>query len=204
MGFSRRCPCRRPRAEPIEKSAAPAAPPKEKPSMSTVDVKPTSNRKPGGKADAPNEPFKRALASCTRALARHPELEIAFSTDKPALDDRAGRGQGAAAGAAAQAQSARGGDHPRASPIRSRLRLACHSDADPSPARAAESGGALAVRRGRAGAGRGDRLAPDGGRRRRTSPRCSTTAITAAPSPRRAAATRRRSRTRSRCWRASA
>jgi cobaltochelatase CobT len=45
--------------------------------MSTVDVKPTNNRKPSGKADAPNEPFKRALASCARALARHPELEIA-------------------------------------------------------------------------------------------------------------------------------
>src|SRR5271165_1807008 len=53
--------------------------------MSSVDVKPTSNRKPGAKVDAPNEPFKRSLASCTRALARHPELEIAFSTDKPSL-----------------------------------------------------------------------------------------------------------------------
>ena len=52
--------------------------------MSTVDVKPT-NRKPVTKADAPNEPFKRSLASCTRALARHPELEITFSTDKPTL-----------------------------------------------------------------------------------------------------------------------
>ncbi|MBV8103757.1 MAG: cobaltochelatase subunit CobT, partial [Hyphomicrobiales bacterium] len=47
-------------------------------------VKPT-NRKPLTKADAPNEPFKRSLASCTRALARHPELEIAYSTDKPTL-----------------------------------------------------------------------------------------------------------------------
>jgi cobaltochelatase CobT len=52
--------------------------------MSTVDVKPT-NRKPVTKADAPNEPFKRSLASCTRALARHPDLEITYSTDKPAL-----------------------------------------------------------------------------------------------------------------------
>ena len=52
--------------------------------MSTVDVKPT-NRKPAGKAEAPNEPFKRALANCTRALARRPELEVAFSTDKPLL-----------------------------------------------------------------------------------------------------------------------
>ena len=53
--------------------------------MSTVDVKPASNRKPAGKADQPNEPFKRALVSCTRAMARRPELEVAFSTDKPAL-----------------------------------------------------------------------------------------------------------------------
>jgi cobaltochelatase CobT len=53
--------------------------------MSSVDVKPTSNRKPANKADAPNEPFKRALVSCTRAMARHPELEVAFSADKPAL-----------------------------------------------------------------------------------------------------------------------
>jgi cobaltochelatase CobT len=53
--------------------------------MATVDVKPSSNRRPAGKAEAPNEPFKRALASCTRAMARHPELEIAFTADKPAL-----------------------------------------------------------------------------------------------------------------------
>jgi cobaltochelatase CobT len=52
--------------------------------MPTVDVKPT-NRKPGGKPEAANEPFKRALASCTRAMSRHPELEIAFSSDKPTL-----------------------------------------------------------------------------------------------------------------------
>src|SRR5271165_6770922 len=53
--------------------------------MPSVDVKPTSNRKPGAKVDAPNEPFKRSLASCTRALARRPELEITFSADKPTL-----------------------------------------------------------------------------------------------------------------------
>ena len=53
--------------------------------MSTVDVKPTHNRKAGSKPDAASEPFKRAIASCTRALARNPELEVTFSTDKPAL-----------------------------------------------------------------------------------------------------------------------
>ena len=52
--------------------------------MSTVDVKPT-NRKPPGKAESPAEPFKRALASCTRAMARRPDLEVAFAADKPAL-----------------------------------------------------------------------------------------------------------------------
>src|ERR1700734_828543 len=53
--------------------------------MPGVDINPTNNRKPAGKADAPNEPFKQALASCTRALARQPELEITFSADKPSL-----------------------------------------------------------------------------------------------------------------------
>ena len=53
--------------------------------MSTIDVKPTHNRKPGAKPEAASEPFKRAIASCTRALAHHSELEVTFSTDKPAL-----------------------------------------------------------------------------------------------------------------------
>ena len=52
--------------------------------MSTVDVKPT-NRKPTGKAESPAEPFKRALASCTRAMAHRPDLEVAFAADKPSL-----------------------------------------------------------------------------------------------------------------------
>ena len=53
--------------------------------MSALDVKPTSNRKPGSRSEAASEPFKRAVVSCTRALARNPELEVAFSSDKPAL-----------------------------------------------------------------------------------------------------------------------
>lgn len=44
-----------------------------------------SNRVTSGKQEAPAEPFKRAVASCMRALAEKPELEIAFSTDRPAL-----------------------------------------------------------------------------------------------------------------------
>ena len=53
--------------------------------MSTVDVKPTNNRQPVGEAETTNEPLEHALASCTRALARQPGLEVAFSADKPSL-----------------------------------------------------------------------------------------------------------------------
>ena len=58
--------------------------PENSPEMSPIDAKP-SNRRPGAKAEAANEPFKRAIASCTRAMARHPELEIVFAPDKPSL-----------------------------------------------------------------------------------------------------------------------
>ena len=52
--------------------------------MSTVDVKP-SNRKPGQKPEGGAEPFKRALGAATRAMARRPDLEVGFSSDKPSL-----------------------------------------------------------------------------------------------------------------------
>jgi cobaltochelatase CobT len=96
--------------------------------MSTVDVKPTSNRKPAAKADAPNEPFKRALASCSRALARQPELEIAFSADKPSLVT-------SSEGAKARLPEPPRKPNPREAAIvrgladSFALRLACHSDA---------------------------------------------------------------------------
>ncbi len=95
--------------------------------MSSVDVKPT-NRKPAGKAEIPNEPFKRALASCTRALARQPELEIAFSADKPALI-------ASPEGAKARLPEPPRKPNPREAAIvrgladSFALRLACHSDA---------------------------------------------------------------------------
>jgi cobaltochelatase CobT len=44
-----------------------------------------SNRKPGQGKEAPAEPLKRAIASCLKALARKPELEVSFASDKPAL-----------------------------------------------------------------------------------------------------------------------
>ena len=95
--------------------------------MATVDVKP-SNRKPPGKAEAPNEPFKRALASCTRAMARRADLEIAFAADKPALVS-------GPEGARARLPEPPRKPNPREAAIlrgladSMALRLACHNDA---------------------------------------------------------------------------
>ena len=49
--------------------------------------------------ESPTEPFKRAVTGCLRALARKPELEVAFAAERPGL-----MGGSAAAGAAAQAR----------------------------------------------------------------------------------------------------
>ncbi len=45
----------------------------------------SSNHKPPAKPDAPQEPFKRAVAGCMRALARTPELEVTFAPERPNL-----------------------------------------------------------------------------------------------------------------------
>ena len=45
----------------------------------------TSNRKPATKADAPQEPFKRAVAGCMRAMSGTQELEVTYAADRPAL-----------------------------------------------------------------------------------------------------------------------
>src|SRR5271169_208617 len=95
--------------------------------MPGIDVKPT-NRKPGAKPEAANEPFKRALASCTRALSRHPELEITFAADKPAL-------VAGPEGARARLPEPPRKANPREAAIlrgladSMALRLACHNDA---------------------------------------------------------------------------
>jgi cobaltochelatase CobT len=44
-----------------------------------------SNRKPGEKKEAPNEPMKRSIAGCMRALARRPDLEVTYASDRPML-----------------------------------------------------------------------------------------------------------------------
>src|SRR5215218_2473434 len=44
-----------------------------------------SNRKPGDKKEAPTEPLKRSIAACLRAIARKPDLEVTFASDRPIL-----------------------------------------------------------------------------------------------------------------------
>src|SRR5512140_189129 len=46
----------------------------------------TSNQKfRGGSKEAPNEPFKRAVTGCLRAIAKKPELEVTFAAERPGL-----------------------------------------------------------------------------------------------------------------------
>jgi cobaltochelatase CobT len=45
---------------------------------SNIKTKPTSK-------ESPTEPFKRAVTGCLRALARKPELEVAFAAERPGL-----------------------------------------------------------------------------------------------------------------------
>src|SRR5689334_19944137 len=46
----------------------------------------SSNTKPKTPAkEAPTEPFKRAVTGCLRAIARHPELEVAFAAERPGM-----------------------------------------------------------------------------------------------------------------------
>jgi len=45
----------------------------------------SSNQKPHAKPEAPREPFKRAVASCLRAMAKMPQAEVAFAAERPSL-----------------------------------------------------------------------------------------------------------------------
>ncbi|MCL2384948.1 MAG: cobaltochelatase subunit CobT [Alphaproteobacteria bacterium] len=50
----------------------------------------SSNQKPSGKAEAPREPFKRAVAGCLRAMAKTPQTEVVFAPERPSLVRSAG------------------------------------------------------------------------------------------------------------------
>src|SRR5260221_4021406 len=46
----------------------------------------SSNIKPRNPSkDSPTEPFKRAATGCLRAIARKPELEVAFAAERPGI-----------------------------------------------------------------------------------------------------------------------
>src|SRR5438067_11092108 len=45
----------------------------------------TSNKGKYAGREAPTEPFKRAVTSCLRAIAKQPELEVTFAAERPGL-----------------------------------------------------------------------------------------------------------------------
>ena len=124
----------------------------------------SSNYKPKpSPKESPTEPFKRAVTGCLRAIAKRPEMEVAFAAERPGLVGGKVRlpepprklTKGEAAIVRGHADSVA-------------LKLACH---DPNVHRKLDPGrpaGARGVRRGRTGAGRGDRCAPHVGRREKS------------------------------------
>src|ERR1700740_504704 len=46
---------------------------------------PTNSKSRTGPKEAPTEPFKRAVTACLRAIAKKPELEVAFASERPGL-----------------------------------------------------------------------------------------------------------------------
>lgn len=44
-----------------------------------------SNQKPPSKTESPQEPFKRAVAACMRAMAKNPALEVVYAPERPSL-----------------------------------------------------------------------------------------------------------------------
>src|SRR6218665_3806415 len=54
---------------------------REKAAMSTT----TTNKFRTGSKESPTEPFKRAVTSALRAIAKQPELEVTFAAERPGL-----------------------------------------------------------------------------------------------------------------------
>ena len=90
-----------------------------------TDTRVSTNHKPPAKPEAPQEPFKRAIAGCMRALAKTPGLEVTFAPERPSLI-RSGEGS-----KARLPEPARRFDRREAALVRGHsdamaLRLACH------------------------------------------------------------------------------
>ena len=45
----------------------------------------SSNSKFRNTKEAPTEPFKRSVASCLKAIAKSPELDVSFAAERPGL-----------------------------------------------------------------------------------------------------------------------
>jgi cobaltochelatase CobT len=88
----------------------------------------STNRKPAGKTEAPTEPFKRAVASCLRALAGEPELEVTYASEKSLLIS-SGAGAKARLPEPPRKMSARDAAIVRGHADAIALRLACHDQA---------------------------------------------------------------------------
>ncbi|WP_374307950.1 cobaltochelatase subunit CobT [Methylocella sp.] len=85
-----------------------------------------SNQKPQQKAQALQEPFKRAVASCMRAMARTPGLEVSFAPERPSLI-RSGAGAKARLPEPPRKLDAREAAVLRGCADAMALRLACHN-----------------------------------------------------------------------------
>src|SRR5260370_930379 len=48
-------------------------------------MSPSNTKFRTGSKEAPTEPFKRAVTSCLRAIAKKPELEVTFAAERPGL-----------------------------------------------------------------------------------------------------------------------
>ncbi len=116
-----------------------------------------TNRKPAGPTEAPQEPFKRAVASCMRAMSRTPTLEIVYAADKPMVS---GHGEGAKARLPEPPRklSPREAAIVRGHADSMALKLACHDIAIHRRLAPEAAGGPRRVRRRRAGS-RGSRSA---------------------------------------------
>ena len=85
----------------------------------------STNRKPPQKSEAPQEPFKRAVASCLRAMAQNRDLEVSFASERPSLTG-AGESAKARLPEPARKLSAREAAIVRGHADSMALRMACH------------------------------------------------------------------------------
>ncbi len=85
----------------------------------------SSNRKAAQKGEAPQEPFKRAVVGCLRAMSQNTDLEVTFASERPSL---IGAGEGAKARLPEPARklSPREAAIVRGHADSMALRLACH------------------------------------------------------------------------------